>query len=204
MKNQNPETIEKLDQAFKAVLDGLHQMGYDVPGDDNFKGTSLRAAKGFAELVLPPEYIDKQIQEMLGKVFPTDDADGMVVSRNNFAVGLCPHHLLPVVMRITCAYVPKDKVLGISKLSRISKLLAHKPVLQETLSTQIARVLFEGLDSKGSAVMIHATHMCMALRGVESHETQVVTSKLYGIFKDQPQTRKEFYDICRAGMPQLF
>lgn len=184
---------------YEQILAGLRDMGYDVNDDPNFKGTAMRAAKGFMELARKPAEIDAEVEEMLTKVFPGDsDIDGMVVSRDNFAVGCCPHHLLPVLMRITVGYVPKNRVIGISKLSRICKLLASKPVMQEDLGTQIANVLCTDLDSLGSAVRITGVHCCQALRGIKAHEVQVTTQKLKGIFKTNAQTRAEFLALADA------
>jgi len=195
---QNQPYAKKLVHGYELIIEALSSMGYEVD-NANFKGTAERAAKGFAELVKKPAKVDQEVAAMLEKVFPAEDADEMICSLNNFCVGLCPHHLLPVIMRISVGYIP-GKVIGISKLSRICKLLAAKPVLQESLTTQIAKTLSDGLDAKGSAARVIAFHTCAGLRGVKAHETQILTQKFYGAFKEQAETRAEFLHAVSSRM----
>ena len=117
--------------------------------------------------------------------------------------GLCPHHLLPVIFRISVAYIPWKKVLGISKLSRICHLLARRPVLQEDLTNDLARLLHERLESQGGACYIEGLHMCMAARGVQAHEARVVTSALVGVFREQHATRQEFLNLVTSDSPRF-
>jgi GTP cyclohydrolase I len=121
----------------------------------------------------------------------------MVISKHNSAFGVCPHHLLPVIYRISVAYIPRTKVLGISKLSRICTLLARRPVLQEDLTHELADILHEDLQSQGSAVYIEGLHMCMAARGVGAHEARLVTSGVRGVFLELA-TREEFIKLVVA------
>jgi GTP cyclohydrolase I len=139
---------------------------------------------------------------MLQKTFPAKYSE-MVISKHNVAFGCCPHHLLPVIYRISVAYIPKTKVLGISKLSRLCKLMARAPVLQEDMTHEIARLLHEDIDSTGSGVYVEGLHMCMAARGVGSHETRVVTSAVRGAFLDDHATREEFIKLVTAAHPHL-
>lgn len=139
---------------------------------------------------------------MLQKTFPARYSE-MVISKHNVAFGCCPHHLLPVIYRISVAYIPRSRVLGISKLSRVVKLLARAPVLQEDLTHDIARLLHDDLDSAGAGVYVEGLHMCMASRGVGSHETRVVTSAVRGAFLDQMATREEFIKLVTASHPSL-
>ena len=143
-----------------------------------------------------------QISAMLQKTFPARYSE-MVISKHNVAFGVCPHHLLPVVYRISVAYIPRSKVLGISKLSRLVKLLSRAPMLQEDLTHEIARILHEDLDSSGSGVYMEGLHMCMASRGAVSHEARVVTSAVRGVFLDQLATRDEFIKLVTASHPAL-
>jgi GTP cyclohydrolase I len=127
----------------------------------------------------------------------------MVISKYNVAFGCCPHHLLPVIYRISLAYLPKTKVLGISKLSRLAKLLSRAPMLQEDLTHELGRLLHENLESDGSAVYIEGLHMCMASRGAGAHETRVVTSAVCGAFMENLATREEFIKLVTAAHPSL-
>ena len=125
----------------------------------------------------------------------------MVISKHNVSFGMCPHHLLPVIYRISVAYLPGTRVLGISKLSRLVHLLSRRPVLQEDLTHELATTLHERLHSRGAAAYVEGLHLCMAARGSESHEARVVTSAVRGVFRDQPATRQEFLDLVTA--PQM-
>lgn len=134
---------------------------------------------------------------MLARTFPAR-YDEMVISKQNVAFGLCPHHLLPVVYRISVAYIPREKVLGISKLSRLCTVLARRPMLQEDLTHDLARILHEQLESRGAAAYIEGLHLCMAARGIGAHEARVVTSAVRGVFRDNAPTRQEFLDLVTA------
>lgn len=134
---------------------------------------------------------------MLARTFPAR-YDEMVISKQNVAFGLCPHHLLPVVYRISVAYIPREKVLGISKLSRLCTVLARRPMLQEDLTHDLSRILHEQLESRGAAAYIEGLHLCMAARGIGAHEARVVTSAVRGVFRDNAPTRQEFLDLVTA------
>ncbi len=200
MPQQKP--YEKLVAAYTQVLDAYADMGYPTKDDDNFRETAERAAKAAQEMVRPVAEIDQEINDLLAKTFPAR-YDQMVISKHNICFGLCPHHLLPVVYRVSAAYIPKDRVVGISKLSRLIRLLARRPVLQEDLTHELAELLFSRLDSKGAAVYIEGLHMCMAARGVEAHEARLVTSAVRGVFTEQLSTRQEFLDLVTAAPLQL-
>jgi GTP cyclohydrolase IA len=135
-----------------------------------------------------------QIEQLLSKTFPAKYTE-MVISKHNAAFGVCPHHLLPVVYRISLAYIPTRKVLGLSKLSRLARMMARGPRLQEDLTHELAVILHEQLDSQGSAVYIEGLHMCMASRGVGAHEARLVTSAVRGVFLEQLATRDEFIKL---------
>jgi GTP cyclohydrolase IA len=199
---KNPEALRLFEEGYEKILEGLKVLGHYHPGDENFAGTAPRAARGLAELVVDRAAADSEIQAMLQKTFPARYSE-MVISKHNVAFGCCPHHLLPVIYRISVAYIPKSKVLGISKLSRLAKLKARAPVLQEDLTHDIARILYEEIDSAGAAVYIEGLHLCMAARGAVSHETRVVTSAVRGAFLDSLATREEFIKLVTASHPTL-
>ncbi len=189
-------------EGFDKILQGLGQLGYDVNGDENFRETAERAARSMSELVLCSDAVKTEIGAMLERTFPAR-YDEMVISKHNVSFGVCPHHILPVIYRISVAYIPKEKVLGISKLSRLVNLLARRPVLQEDLTHELARILHETLESRGAATYIEGLHMCMAARGVQAHEARVVTSAVRGVFRDQPETRSEFLKLVTSDHPRL-
>src|SRR5499427_491484 len=180
---------------YKKILQGIAQLGFDV-NDDNFADTAARAAKGLHELIHDQKQVDFQVAALLGKTFPAKYTE-MVISKHNTAFGVCPHHLLPVVYRISMAYIPTEKVLGLSKLSRLARLIARGPRLQEDLTHELADLLYLQLASQGSAVYIEGLHMCMASRGVGSHEARMVTSGVRGVFLELA-TREEFIKLVVA------
>jgi GTP cyclohydrolase I len=194
--------VELYRQGFEKILEGLDELGYATRTDENFTETAARAARGFAEMTLCSTDVRDQVAAMLERTFPAK-YDEMVISKHNVAFGLCPHHLLPVIFRISVAYIPREKVLGISKLSRICHLMARRPVLQEDLTNDLARLLHEKLESQGGACYVEGLHLCMAARGVQAHEARVVTSALVGVFRDQPATRQEFLDLVTVDHPRL-
>ena len=162
--NRREAAEKKLVTAYNMILESFDDLGYPVKTDANFEETAVRAARAMVELVKPTDEIKSQIDEMLSRVFPAQ-YDEMVISKHNISFGMCPHHLLPVIYRISVAYLPGERVLGISKLSRIVHLLAHRPVLQEDLTQELAALLHERMETRGSAAYVEGLHLCMAARG---------------------------------------
>jgi GTP cyclohydrolase I len=189
-------------KGYGLILEAYQAMGYQTHDNDNFRETAARAARAAQELVRPVAEIKAEIDDLVAKTFPAR-YDHMVISKHNICFGLCPHHLLPVVYRVSLAYLPLERVVGISKLSRLIRLMARQPTLQEDLTHELAELLFSRLASRGSAVYIEGLHMCMAARGVEAHEARLVTSAMLGAFGDNQSTRSEFLDLVTATPLQL-
>ena len=197
------ETALRLfEEGYEKILDGLDALGYSPRDDENFHGTARRAARGLGELILDRREVAAEVEDMITKTFPAKYRD-MVISKHNVAFGVCPHHVLPVIYRISLAYIPTEKVLGISKLSRLAKILARSPMLQEDLTHELSRILHEDLASLGSAAYVEGLHMCMASRGTGAHEARVVTSAMRGIFLSELATRGEFIKLVTAAHPAL-
>src|SRR4029079_17361843 len=154
-------------------------LGFDIE-DANFADTAKRAAKALHELIHDQKQVRPSVESLLAKTFPAKYTE-MVISKHNTCFGMCPHHLLPVIYRISVAYLPGEKVLGISKLSRLVRVLSRRPVLQEDLTHELATTLHEKLHSRGAAAYVEGLHLCMAARGIESHEARVVTSAVRGV-----------------------
>lgn len=198
MKRKATETSEvRLTAAYQQILNVLGDLGYPVATDDNFSETAGRAARAMLELVKSKTEIKHEIDHMLSRTFPAR-YDEMVISKHNITFGICPHHLLPVIYRVSVAYLPGKKVLGISKLSRLVHVLSARPVLQEDLTHELAEILHSGLKTRGSAAYIEGLHMCMAARGIGAHEARVVTSGVRGLFRDKQATRDEFLKLVTA------
>jgi GTP cyclohydrolase I len=121
----------------------------------------------------------------------TEQYDEMVVLREIPFYSMCEHHLLPFMGKAHVAYLPRGRVVGLSKLARVVEGFARRPQLQERLTCQIADLLMEKLDAKGAAVIIEATHTCMTIRGVKKPGSLMVTSAMRGSFRSNLATRTE-------------
>jgi GTP cyclohydrolase I len=192
----DPEALALFTEGYTKILQGIGRLGYDTK-DENFAETAARAAKGLHELIHDQKKVRLEVDALIAKTFPAKYTE-MVISKHNTAFGVCPHHLLPVVYRISMAYIPVNKVLGLSKLSRLARLIARGPRLQEDLTHELSEILHRQLSSQGSAVYIEGLHMCMAARGVGAHEARLVTSGVRGVFLDHLATREEFIKLVTA------
>ena len=191
----DPKALALFKEGYDKILEGLGVLGYTID-DENFADTAKRAAKGLHELIHDQKQVKRAVADLLAKTFPAKYTE-MVISKHNTCFGVCPHHLLPVIYRISLAYIPTENVLGLSKLSRLARLIARGPRLQEDLTHELADILHEDLASQGSAVYIEGLHMCMAARGVGAHEARLVTSGVRGVFLELA-TREEFIKLVVA------
>jgi GTP cyclohydrolase I len=139
------------------------------------------------------------VHEVLNDALFVEEYDEMVVVKDIDLVSLCEHHLLPFIGRCHVAYMPRKKIVGLSKIPRLVEMFARRLQVQERLTTQIANTLEEVLQPRGVAVVIEAIHMCMVMRGVEKQNSKAVTSAMLGAFRERPETRAEFMALIRAG-----
>ena len=197
----NPKALALFVEGYQKIVEGIGVLGFDIV-DPNFVETAVRAAKGFHELIHDQAQARAEVETLLAKTFPAKYTE-MVISKHNTTFGICPHHLLPVIYRISMAYIPTEKVLGLSKLSRLARLMSRGPRLQEDLTHELADILHNQLQSQGSAVYIEGLHMCMAARGVGAHEARLVTSGVRGVFLDNQSTREEFIKLVVAPATTL-
>lgn len=176
--------MEKIEQATRLLLEGLE---VDLT-DHNFADTPRRVAKAYAELFAPPD-IDIP-------VFDENYTD-MVMMRNHIFYTMCPHHLLPVKLTATVAYFPQGKVIGASKLIRIMHDVNRMPMTQEALTNAISRRVIELTEGHvhGVATYMRGQHGCFAIRGVRSHEADMVTWALRGRFETDPTAREAFFRL---------
>ena len=111
----------------------------------------------------------------------------------------CEHHLLPFIGKCHVAYMPRHKIVGLSKIPRLVDMFSRRLQVQERLTTQIANTLNEVLEPRGVAVVMEAIHLCMLMRGVEKQNSKAVTSAMLGAFRDRPETRAEFMELIKSG-----
>jgi GTP cyclohydrolase I len=183
----------KLDLAAteRAALELLRAIGADVDSPDLVE-TPRRVAASFAELVTPVEFG--------ATLFPNDGRyDELVVVRDIQFHTLCLHHLLPFHGQAHVAYLPGERIIGISKLARVVEVLARDLQLQERLTVQIADWLERELAPRAVGVVLSAEHMCMTIRGIRKPGARTVTSALRGSLRDDARTRQEFLSLvgCR-------
>jgi GTP cyclohydrolase I len=139
----------------------------------------------------------EDIHRLLNRVLFTVGYDEMVIIKDIDVFSLCEHHLLPFFGRAHVAYIPKGRVIGLSKIPRLVDAFARRLQVQERLTVQIAEAIQESVQPAGVAVVIEAMHFCMIMRGVQKQNSVAVTSCMLGSFRDRPQTREEFLALIR-------
>jgi GTP cyclohydrolase I len=172
----------------------LRELGED-PKRDGLRKTPERVAKSLRYLT--GGYRQDVDQILNGALFSVA-YDEMVIVRDIEVFSLCEHHLLPFFGRCHVAYLPRRKVIGLSKIPRLVDVFAHRLQVQERLTTQIAKTIMEKVRPQGVGVIIEARHLCMIMRGVEKQNSVAVTSAMLGVFRDNPQTRQEFLNLLRS------
>jgi GTP cyclohydrolase IA len=183
-----PVTAIDLDAAEKAAADLLTALGIDHDSGP-LTATPGRIARAYAELLTPLPFSMT--------TFPNDEGyDELVIARDIPFVSLCEHHLLPFIGTAVVGYLPKDRILGLSKLARVVEHFSRQPQVQERLTTQIARWLDDQLAPSGVGIVMQAEHTCMTVRGVAARGSTTVTSTLLGALRDDARSRSEFLALA--------
>lgn len=172
----------------------LSHLGED-PDRDGLIETPLRVAKALGELT-SGYAVDPAA---LLKTFDNDGTRDMVVVRDIPFYSLCEHHMLPFTGTAHIAYVPGDRIVGLSKFARLVDAFARRLQVQERLTNQIATTLDETLAPAGVMVVVEAEHFCMAMRGVQKQGSKTITSAVRGVFNTQPEARAEALDLLKNG-----
>jgi GTP cyclohydrolase I len=173
----------------------LELLGED-PDREGLKRTPHRVATSLAWLTRGYEM---DVQHVVnGALFDADGASNMVMVRDIELYSLCEHHLLPFYGRAHIAYIPKGKIVGLSKLPRLVEVFSRRLQVQERLTEQIASAVEDVLHPQGVGVVIEAYHLCMMMRGVEKQNSKTITSALRGLFRSDPRTREEFLTLAYA------
>ena len=142
---------------------------------------------------------DQSVSDILNDALFVEDYDEMVIVKDIDFASICEHHLLPFVGKCHVAYMPKRKIVGLSKIPRLVDMFSRRLQVQERLTTQIANALNEALEPNGVAVVMEATHLCMMVRGVEKQNSKAVTSAMLGGFRNRPETRAEFMELIKSS-----
>jgi GTP cyclohydrolase I len=178
------------------VREMLLRLGED-PTREGLVRTPTRVAASLAYLTAG---MKKTAKDVLNNAVFEHEADEMIVVRDIELYSLCEHHLLPFFGRAHVAYLPKGRILGLSKLARIVDVYARRLQVQERLTMQVARAVEETVGAEGVGVVIEASHLCMMMRGVEKQNSKAVTSCMLGRFRRDARTRQEFLEIVKRPL----
>jgi GTP cyclohydrolase I len=172
----------------------LRRIGED-PDRDGLRATPKRVEKSLA--FLTKGYQENPSQILRGALFDVD-YDEMVIVKDVEMFSLCEHHMLPFFGKVHVAYIPKGKVIGLSKIARLVEVFARRLQVQERMTRQIADAIQEAIEPHGVGVVIEARHLCMMMRGIEKQNSSTVTSAMVGCFR-QKETRTEFLSLVRQS-----
>lgn len=179
-----------MQEHFKKIIESI---GED-PNREGLLNTPKRAAKAME--FLTQGYKTKLDEIINGALFQSDNSE-MVVVKNIEIYSLCEHHLLPFIGKCHIAYIPRGKILGLSKFARIVDMFAQRLQVQENLTSEIANALLQVTNAKGIGVVVEAQHLCMMMRGVEKQHSTMSTSVMLGLMREDARTRAEFLSLIK-------
>ena len=190
-------TQDDVEDAIRTILTWI---GED-PSREGLSETPARVARAYKSYFAgydqnPEEYLRKTFEETAGY-------DEMVLLRNIPFQSHCEHHMAPIIGKAHVAYLPDNRVVGISKLARLVEVYARRLQIQEKMTAEIANMLLEVLRPKGVAVVIQAAHECITTRGVDKQGVSMITSRMLGAFRDDPSTRREFLAVIGNPTSQI-
>ena len=177
-----------MEEQFRKIIESI---GED-PNREGLRETPARAARAFEFLT---KGYTQDVKEIIGNAIFDTDTNEMVIVKDIELYSLCEHHLLPFIGKCHVGYLPRGKVIGLSKLVRIVEVFARRLQIQEVLTKQIAETIMSGVNADGVAVVIEAQHLCMMMRGVEKQNSTMVTSCMLGAFRSHNRTRSEFLSL---------
>lgn len=172
----------------------LVRLGED-PNREGLKETPARVKRAMEHLTSGYKQCPEKL--LKGALFSVT-YDEMVIVKDIEMFSLCEHHMLPFFGKVHVAYIPKGRVLGLSKIPRLVEVFSRRLQIQERMTTEIAETIQRVIEPQGVGVVIEARHLCMMMRGVEKQHSATVTSAMFGCFREEQQTRNEFLSLIRA------
>jgi GTP cyclohydrolase IA len=192
MSGKTPPTQAQAEAAVRTLI----EWAGDDPDREGLLDTPVRVTRAYKELFSgyesdPRAYLERTFQEVGGY-------DELVILKDIRVVSFCEHHMLPFLGKAHVGYLPRNRVVGISKLARVVNGFARRLQIQEKLTAQVAEAIQDILEPKGVGVVVVSEHSCMTMRGVNTPGARMTTSHLLGVVRDDPRTRQEFLDLVRS------
>ena len=192
MARPNPKPGDPIAELVDSLL---VELGED-PRRQGLRATPDRVARALRELT---DGYGVKPEEVIADAIFDQDYDEMVLVKDIPFYSLCEHHMLPFFGQVHVGYLPKGKVVGLSKIPRLVEVFSHRLQIQEQLTNQVAEALNAALAPRGVGVVVEARHLCMEMRGVETPGGRMITSCMLGTFRRDPRTRSEFLDLVRRA-----
>ncbi|MDJ0923311.1 MAG: GTP cyclohydrolase I FolE [Acidimicrobiia bacterium] len=198
--SRGPEEFDQAGDVYAPALEAivraqLLEIG-ENPDREGLVRTPLRVSKALD--FLTNGYATSLSEVVNNAVFDAEGADEMVLVKDVEFYSMCEHHMLPFFGKAAVAYIPRGKIIGLSKVARVVDLYARRLQVQERLTNQVADAISKILEPRGVGVVIEGQHLCMMMRGVQKQDSSTITSAMRGNFKEDPRTRSEFIDLVRG------
>ncbi|MFQ5777956.1 MAG: GTP cyclohydrolase I FolE [Terriglobia bacterium] len=197
MKTQHSELTLPAAEGQESIADLCRRLLAALGEDPEREGLRYTPQRMESALRFLTSGYGKDPEKIINAAYYDVAYDEMVMVKDIELFSLCEHHLLPFFGKCHIAYIPNRKVVGLSKLPRLVNLFARRLQLQERLTNQIARTIWEKLEPQGVGVILEARHLCMLMRGVEKQHSRTITSAMLGCFRDNSQTRQEFLSLVQ-------
>ena len=193
------EDAEGLSGRDKSIADALRLIIREVGEDPTREGLAKTPGRFASAIRYLTSGYGIDVREAVSDALFEMDCEEMVIVKDIEFYSLCEHHILPITGKVHVGYLPRGKVIGLSKVARVVDIFARRLQVQERLTSQIAEGLIDVLGALGVGVVVEAVHYCMVMRGVQKQNSKTVTSSMLGAFRDDNRTRAEFMELVKGG-----